>query len=61
MEHGDNIYIGEPIPKIEMLEHKDFLLNFQKVMLQSMVNRKLLTAAQMDQVMVIIAKKSNIK
>jgi len=61
MEQSGFVYIGEPIPKIETPESKDFLINFQKAMLQSLVKRKQLTAAQVEQVMDIIVKKTSFK
>ena len=61
MEQYDYVYVGEPIPKIETPEHRDFLINFQRAMLQSLVSKKLLTALQMEQAMDIIAKKANIR
>jgi len=61
MKQSDYVYIGEPIPRIESPEHKDFLINFQKAMLQSLVTKKQLTAAQTEQVMDIIAKKTSFK
>jgi len=45
------IYIGEPIPKIDKVEHKEFLLNFQKAMLLSLTERKLLTKNQAERVL----------
>ena len=42
MERREYVYAGEPLPKIDVLEHKEFLLNFQKAMLSSLVKRKTL-------------------
>jgi len=61
MEQRDYVYVGEPIPKIETPDNKDFLLNFQRSMLLSLVKRKLLTASQMEQVMDIIVRKPSFK
>ena len=61
MKKSDYVYVGESIPKIEIPEHRGFLINFQRAMLQSLVSKKLLTALQMEQAMDIIAKKANIR
>jgi hypothetical protein len=56
MKPRDFIYVGEPIPKIEMPEHTDFIIHLQKSMLLSLVKRELLTSAQMECVMTEIEK-----
>ena len=59
MEHRDFIYIGEPIPKIDPVEHKEFLLNVQRAMLQSLEERKLLTKDQAERALDNVAAKSD--
>ena len=61
MGRGEFVYTGVPLPKIEIPEYNEFLLNFQKAMLSSLVKRKLLTAAQMVQVLAIIIKKPSFR
>lgn len=48
MKHREFVYIGEPIPTINPLEHADFILHFQKSMVQSLVTQKLLTSRQAE-------------
>jgi len=45
------VYVGEPIPKIDPVKNADFLLQLQKSMLLSLVQKKLLNASQMERVM----------
>ena len=45
------VYVGEPIPKIDPVKNADFLLQIQKSMLLSLVQRKLLSTSQMERVM----------
>jgi len=45
------VYVGEPIPKIDPVKNADFLLQIQKSMLLSLVQRKLLNTSQMERVM----------
>jgi len=61
MKSNDFIYIGEPVPKIDKNEHKEFLLNFQKAMLLSLTERGLLTDAHVDQVLERLTVQSNHK
>ncbi|MCL2702760.1 MAG: hypothetical protein FWE91_04020 [Defluviitaleaceae bacterium] len=51
MKTREFIYIGEPIPSIDVNEHKEFLTNVQKAMLLSLVERKLLTKIQAERVL----------
>ena len=51
MIHRKFAYIGAPTPKIEMPEHKDFMLHIQESMLRSLVKQGLLTTKQMVCVM----------
>lgn len=50
MTEKEFINIGGPLPKIKAKEHLDFILNMQNAMLDSLVERKLLTASQKKQV-----------
>ena len=45
------IYINEPVQKIDEAEHKEFLVNIQNAMLLFLVERKLLTKEQAEQVL----------
>jgi len=45
------VYVGKPIPKIDPVKNADFLLQLQKSMLLSLVQKKLLNASQMERVM----------
>jgi len=54
MNPNEFVYNGEPIPEIDKTVHRDFLLNLQKAMLLSLVERKLLTKSQADQVLNIV-------
>jgi len=44
------VYAGEPIPKIILSIHTDFLLQIQKAMLLSLAQRKLLSTDQVERV-----------
>jgi len=59
MKTGEFAYVGNPIPKINVREHKDFIMHFQKSALLSLVKRGLLTQAQMNCVMVELEKQYN--
>ena len=48
MNPREFVYIGKPVPKIDKTVHKEFLQNFQKAMLLSLEERKLLTKKQTD-------------
>ena len=43
-------YVGDPIPKITYENYPEFLLLYQKAILQSLVKRDLLTNSQMERV-----------
>lgn len=49
MKHRKFISVGEPIPKIEMKSHADFILNYQKSILLALVKRKLITLSQCEE------------
>jgi len=51
MKPREFTYIGEPIPKFGGAEHKEFLRNFQKAMLLSLVERGLLSKDQAERVL----------
>ena len=57
MKYDDFIYADEPVPKIEIDKHKDFIMHFQKSMLLSLVKRKLLTHEQMERVIAELEKR----
>ena len=61
MSHREFVYVGEPVPKIDPALHKEFLLNFQRAMLLSLVERKLLTKGQAEQVADTLPTRSNRK
>ena len=61
MKHRDFVYIGEPIPKIDKTLNREFLQNFQKAMLLSLVERELLTKNQAERVLDKITIHSNRK
>lgn len=50
MKQRDFMCIGKPFIKVDKHAHAEFLLTFQKAMLQSLVDRKLLSVSQMEQV-----------
>jgi len=60
-KHREFNYVGEPISKIDSSKDADFLLNFQKSMLLSLVERKLLTTSQMERCMDEISRQHYIK
>ena len=45
------IYIGEPVPKIDLYVHSVFVLQLQKALLLSLVEKKLLSTSQMQRIM----------
>ena len=59
MKQREFVYVGEPIPKIDKAIHNEFLLNFQKSMLLSLVERNLLTKNQSERVLSVLAAQSN--
>ena len=61
MKQREFVYVGEPVPKIDKTIHKEFLLNFQKSMLLSLVGRNLLTKNQAERVLGVLAAQSNRK
>jgi len=61
MKKRDFVYVGEPIPKIDKSNDAEFLLNFQKGLLQALVERKLLTVSQKEQVYEVLEKRSKCK
>jgi len=54
-------YTGEPIPKIDTIEHKLFLENFQKAMILSLAERKLLTKNQAERVLEMVSARGACK
>ncbi len=61
MNTREFIYIGEPLPKVDSKEKSDFLLNMQKAMIESLVERKLLTVSQGIQVYDLLVRQLNRK
>jgi len=59
MNPREFVYIGEPVPKINKPEHKEFLLNLQKAMIMSLEERKLLSKSQTERVLANLITKSN--
>lgn len=47
-KHRNFVYVGEPIPKIDMAKNADFVLNYQKAILLSLVKSDLLTQSQYE-------------
>jgi len=45
------VYVGDTIPKITKENHPDFILNYQKSILLSLVKRNLLTLSQCERCM----------
>ena len=54
----DFVYVGEPIPKIKPSKHSEFISNLNKALLSGLVERKLITAPQMDAVMVELERQN---
>lgn len=48
MKPREYVYVGDPIPELNAREHADFLLHFQKAILYSLEQRKLLTTGQRE-------------
>ncbi len=44
------VYVGGPIPVIDLVKNNDLLLLMQAAMLESLVKRNLLTTSQKEQV-----------
>ena len=44
----DFVYVGDPIPKIENDIHANFLLNYQKSILNALLKKNLLTPSQCE-------------
>ena len=49
--HREFMYIGEPVPKIDLYAHSVFVLQLQKALLLSLVEKKLLSTSQMQRIM----------
>lgn len=48
LKHREFEYVGEPIPQIDKVDNADFILNYQKSILLSLVKRNLLTISQCE-------------
>lgn len=48
MPHREFIYVGEPVPELNEWDHGAFFLNFQKSILLSLEQRKLLLPHQRE-------------
>ena len=48
MKHRDFVYTGEPVPKITQEDYPDFLLQYQRSILLSLVKRGLITLSQCE-------------
>ena len=46
LKHREFICTSDPVPELDIVEHAEFFLNFQKAILLSLEDRKLLTALQ---------------
>lgn len=53
------VYVGEPVPKIDMIKNADFLLHYQKSILLSLVKRNLLTLSQCEKCMYALERLPN--
>ena len=61
MKHRNFVEISKTITKIDKHIQSTFVLDFQKAMLQSLVERKLLSASQMEQVSRVLDMRLNRK
>ena len=61
MKQRNFLELGKPITKIDKIKHAEFLLSFQKAMLQSLVERKLLTVSQAEQISEVLDMRLNSK
>lgn len=48
LKHREFVYVGDPVPKIDKEQHRDFILHYQKSILLSLVKRHLLTPSQCE-------------
>ena len=60
MNPREFVCIGESIPEVVKIEHKEFLFNVQKAMLLSLVERKMLTKNQAEQVLYMLTTSSQV-
>ena len=59
MKHREFVYVGEAIPKIDAVKHADFILHYQKSILLSLVDRKLLTLSQCERCIEDLERQQN--